>query len=74
MLTLHVFKLVTDVIFQSSCFVFKNRSDQAGAVKAEAAWVKADVILAADGVMSKAWAAMMVKHGQFDTGSAAVSR
>ena len=66
--TLHLSKLVSDINFEQSSFLVQNRSSEGGSGKAEAEWVKADVILAADGVKSKARGAMMARHGQVDSG------
>lgn len=67
--TLHLNKLVTDINFEESSFLVSDRSAEAGAAKAGPEWVKADVILAADGVKSKARAAMMARHGEVDSGT-----
>ncbi len=66
--TLRLNKLVSDINFEDSSFLVTDRSGGTGADKAAPEWVKADVILAADGVKSKARTAMMARHGEVDSG------
>ncbi|BGO94605.1 hypothetical protein NBRC10512_004967 [Rhodotorula toruloides] len=73
---LHLSKLVTDYDFEGSRFFVKERSSaptigangQTDVLTEQAGeWVDADVILAADGVKSKARAAMLGRIGEVDT-------
>lgn len=73
---LHLNKLVTDYDFEGSRFFVKERLSGTnganghanGATGETGEWLEADVILAADGVKSKARAAMLRRKGEVDTG------
>ncbi|BGP21545.1 hypothetical protein JCM10295v2_000420 [Rhodotorula toruloides] len=73
---LHLNKLVTDYDFDGSRFFVKARSPTMAnganghpepSAEEAGEWVEADVILAADGVKSKARAAMLGRKGEVDT-------
>ncbi|WWD09716.1 hypothetical protein V865_007844 [Kwoniella europaea PYCC6329] len=83
---LHLGHLVTDWDFENSRFRVKERATESskerldngatgGASLAEGKWIEADIILAADGVKSKARTAMLARIGEADhvedTGQAA---
>lgn len=59
---LHLNKLVTDYSFEETKFYVSERGAESGE------WIKADVILAADGVKSKARGAMLKRKGETDDG------
>ncbi|WWC90309.1 uncharacterized protein L201_005242 [Kwoniella dendrophila CBS 6074] len=76
---LHLGKLVTEWDFDNNKFLVKNRTQVSTSNghpdEADSQWVEADVILAADGVKSKARTAMLARKGEVDhvedTGQAA---
>jgi salicylate hydroxylase len=72
---LHLNKLVTDYDFENTRFLVSDRKrtqqangDASGQTILEPEWIEADVILAADGVKSKARGAMLGRKGEVDDG------
>jgi salicylate hydroxylase len=69
---LHLNKIVSEYDFENTRFLVQDRKkvvpdDEANGIT-EPQWVHADVILAADGVKSKARGAMLQRKGEVDSG------
>jgi len=63
---LHLGNFISEHDFDKTRFKVEDRKTK------ETEWVEADVILAADGVKSKARAAILARNGQIDEGESSV--